>query len=127
MAGTDGGLQGEEDVRKLVISLRFNCPLKTKLLDKLRVEARRHAVRRLADRHVWFIHCLSRAATGELVGALSPVNYRVISGLILAQKKNSVPIVSRGLGRTLPPTVPVSGFSLVVAKMTGAQLMPQRF
>ena len=86
----------------------------------MRIEARRHAARRLADRHVRLTHCFLRAATDAVSWCfeLSQAQ-RVISGLILAQKKKSVPIVSRGLGRTLPLTVPLSGFPLAVVKMTG--------
>ena len=109
-------------------SSSLHLPLKTKLLGKLRVEARRHAAKRLADRHVRLTDCFSRAATGVVSWCFEPSQaQRVISGLILTQKKKSAPMVSRGLGRTLPLTVPVSGFPLVVVKMTGAQLMPQRF
>ena len=68
MAVTGSGLQGEEGVRKLVIRLHSACVLKTKLLGKLRVEARRHAAKRLADRHVWLTDCFSH-------GALSPVKH----------------------------------------------------
>ena len=108
----------------------------------MRIETRRNAARRLADRHVRLTHCFSRAATGAVSWSFEPSQaqrvisglilaqlvswcfepsqaQRVISGLILAQKKKSVPIVSRGLGRTLPLTVPLSGFPLAVVKMTG--------
>ena len=50
-------------------SSSLHLPLKTKLLGKLRVEARRHAARRLADTHVGFTNFFSR-------GALSPANHK---------------------------------------------------
>ena len=51
-------------MRRLVIRLHFTCPLKMKLLGKPWAEARRHAVRRLADRYVRLTDCFSRAAAG---------------------------------------------------------------
>ena len=51
-------------MRKLVIRLHFTCPLKMKLLGKPCAEARRHAVRLLADRYVRLTDCFSRAAAG---------------------------------------------------------------
>ena len=52
----------------------------------MRIEARRHAARRLADRHVRLTHCFLRAATDAVSWCfeLSQAQ-RVISGLILAQ------------------------------------------
>ena len=50
-------------MQRLFIRLHFTCPLKIKLLGKPWVEARRHAVRRLADRY-GSRTVFSRAAAG---------------------------------------------------------------
>ena len=79
-----------------------------KLLGKPCAEARRHAVRRLADRY----------------GSRT-----VFHAPLLVQAKKSVPMFSGDLSRTLPLTVPARGSALRVSilslvKMTVAYLMP---